>query len=62
MPAAQPIPQIPTLQPACPKCSTPMKLASTEPFKAHDGIEDRTYTCPKCGHSESWVVSENKAE
>jgi endogenous inhibitor of DNA gyrase (YacG/DUF329 family) len=42
----------------CPKCSTPMELVSTRPFKSHEDIEDRTYKCPKCGHSEAWVVKE----
>jgi DNA-directed RNA polymerase subunit RPC12/RpoP len=60
MPALQRrLPQIPglTLQPACSKCSAPMELAHTTPFKVHDEI-DRTYKCPKCGHSEAWVVNE----
>jgi ribosomal protein S27AE len=54
------LPQIPsvTLRPACPKCSKPMEMARTTPFKAYDEVEDRTYECPKCGHSESWVVKE----
>jgi hypothetical protein len=60
MPAAKPLPKVPglTLEPCCSKCSEPMELACTVPFKAHDGIEDRTYTCSKCGHSEAWVVKE----
>jgi hypothetical protein len=41
-----------------------MKLARTAPFKGYADIQDRTYECPKCGHSEGWVVSEKnpKAE
>jgi DNA-directed RNA polymerase subunit RPC12/RpoP len=46
------------LQPTCQQCSEPMELARTAPFKAYDDIEDRTYQCPKCGHSEAWVVKE----
>ena len=50
--------------PICPHCSKSMELARTAPFKAHVGIQDRTYRCPKCGHLESWIASENnpKAE
>jgi transcription elongation factor Elf1 len=35
-----------------------MELTRTVPFKDHDDIENRTYTCPKCGHAEEWVVKE----
>jgi len=44
--------------PNCPHCSKSMELSRTAPFKAYDEIEDRTYRCPKCGHSEAWVVKE----
>jgi hypothetical protein len=47
-----------SVQPACPKCSVQMELAHTAPFSAYDEVEDRTYKCPKCGHSEAWVVKE----
>jgi hypothetical protein len=47
------------VQPACPKCSQSMNLAHTAQFKGHAGIEDRTYRCPKCRHSESWIASQN---
>jgi C4-type Zn-finger protein len=39
--------------PACSKCLAPMELARITPYT--EGIEDRTYECPKCGHLESWV-------
>ena len=60
MPATKRLPQIPSLalRPVCPKCSTLMELAHTTQFKANEDIEDRTYQCPKCGHSEAWVVKE----
>jgi DNA-directed RNA polymerase subunit M/transcription elongation factor TFIIS len=60
MPQLNRLPTIPhvILQPACPKCSEPMELARTTPFKAYDEIEDRIYQCPKCGHEEEWVVKE----
>jgi len=44
-------------QPTCSQCSEPMKLARTAPFKGYADIQDRTYECQKCGHSESWIVS-----
>ena len=47
------------VQPTCPQCSVPMELARKAPFKGHSGIQDLTYGCPKCGHSESWIASEN---
>ena len=52
------------VQPACPHCSEPMKLARVARFKGYADIQDRTYECPKCGHSESWIASQNvpKAE
>jgi uncharacterized Zn finger protein len=66
MPAAKTIPQIPglPLRPACPKCSAQMELVRTAPFKSYAGIQDLTYKCLKCGHSESWIASQNnpKAE
>ena len=37
---------------------TPMVLALTR-TKGDARIEDRTYKCPKCGHSESWIASQN---
>src|ERR1700686_896810 len=57
MPAKKSLPHIPglPLRPTCPKCSQPMNLARTAKFKGHAGIEDRTYKCLKCGHSESWI-------
>jgi transcription elongation factor Elf1 len=36
-----------------------MKLARTAPFKGYTDIQDRTYECPKCGHSESWIATQN---
>jgi DNA-directed RNA polymerase subunit RPC12/RpoP len=61
MPAKKSLPKIPGLdeRPGCPKCSQPMKLARVAPFKGHADIQDRTYECPKCGHSESWIASQN---
>jgi hypothetical protein len=50
---------MPAAQPDCPKCSEPMATARTAPFKGHAGIQDRTYECLKCGHSESWIATEN---
>ena len=47
------------VEPTCPQCVEPMELARTALFKGHTGIEDRTYKCAKCGHSEGWVVSES---
>jgi hypothetical protein len=47
------------VEPTCPQCLEPLELAHTALFKGHAGIEDRTYKCSECGHSESWVVSEN---
>jgi DNA-directed RNA polymerase subunit RPC12/RpoP len=44
-----------TIQPICPKCSEHLVLVRTIPFKDHEDIEDRTYECPKCKHSEGWV-------
>ena len=60
MPRLNRLPTVPhiNLQPACSKCSASMELAHTKPLKVHDEIEDRTYKCPKCGHSEAWVVKE----
>jgi hypothetical protein len=46
------------VHPACPKCSVQMELARIAPFKGFDEIADRTYTCPKCGHAEAWVIKE----
>ena len=40
MPAAAPKP----LLPACPECSTGMRVVSVIPRE--DGIEDRTFDCP----------------
>jgi tRNA(Ile2) C34 agmatinyltransferase TiaS len=39
--------------PACPECSTTMDLANVT--QGSGGIEERTYQCPKCGHSMVWV-------
>ena len=47
------------VRPACPKCSVPMKLARTAPFKGYADIQDWTYECPECRHSESWIASQN---
>ena len=49
-------------QPTCPQCSEPMKLARTAPFKGYTDIQDRTYECSKCGHSESWIASQHVPE
>ena len=49
-------------QPTCPRCSEPLKLARTAPFKGYTDIQDRTYECPKCGYSESWIASQNVAK
>jgi predicted RNA-binding Zn-ribbon protein involved in translation (DUF1610 family) len=46
------------VQPTCPQCSESMELARTAPFRVHNEIEDRTYKFPKCGYSESWVVTQ----
>jgi len=61
MPAKKSLPRVPGLdvRPACPKCSTPMVLARTAAFKGFADIQDRTYECPKCGHTESWIASQN---
>ena len=57
----RPPPQIPGVDvgPDCPKCAQPMKLARVAPFKGYADIQDRTYECAKCGHSESWIASQN---
>jgi ribosomal protein S27AE len=66
MSAKKPLRRVPghRLRPACPKCSVPMKLARAAPFKGYADIQDQTYECPKCGHTESWIASQNvpKAE
>jgi hypothetical protein len=36
-----------------------MTLARVAQFKGYAGIQDRTYECPKCGHSESWIATEH---
>ena len=48
-----------SIQPTCPQCSEPMKLARVAPFKGYADIQDRTYECAKCGHSESWIASQH---
>jgi hypothetical protein len=66
MRAKKSLPDIPglSLRPACPKCSVPMKLARTAPFRGYADIQDQTYECSQCGHAESWIASQNipKAE
>jgi Zn ribbon nucleic-acid-binding protein len=49
----------PIPDPHCPKCSTQMQLAKTAPFKDVPGIENHTFECPHCGHSEEWIQSVN---
>ena len=46
------------IRPICPTCTQPLVLVRTAPFRNHPDIEDRTYECPKCKHSESWVFKE----
>jgi hypothetical protein len=59
--ASEKTPQIPSgdVPADCPKCAQPMKLARVAPFKGYADIQDRTYECQKCGHSESWIASQN---
>ena len=40
-------------RPPCPKCSTQMDLTRITPDKR--GFDMRTFACPKCEHTESWV-------
>ena len=37
------------VQPTCPHCSEPMKLARVARFKAYAEIQDRTYECQNPG-------------
>ncbi|MGI8526049.1 MAG: hypothetical protein ACR2K5_07675 [Pseudolabrys sp.] len=41
-------------RPNCPACKTPMWLATIEPEKPD--YDRRTFECPVCEHSASWVV------
>lgn len=38
----------------CPRCGTPMDLSRVEPDEP--GFDLRIFECPKCQHSESFVV------
>jgi DNA-directed RNA polymerase subunit RPC12/RpoP len=49
--------QKPIPDPHCRNCSAQMQLAKTAPHKNIANIENRTYECPQCGHSEDWVQS-----
>jgi transcription initiation factor IIE alpha subunit len=54
-----PIPNLPNYQlmPACPKCSARMKILRATPTE--EGLEDRTFECPKCNEMDTLVFSTN---
>jgi hypothetical protein len=41
-----------------PKCAMPMDLSRIEPDEP--GFDLRTFECPKCQHSESFVVKDDQ--
>jgi hypothetical protein len=55
MSPTEPTPQISRLilQHGCPKCFAPMALTRINPDEP--GREIRTFSCPKCAHSETKV-------
>jgi hypothetical protein len=58
MPATIPILPNVSLRPACPECSTLMRLVALVP--RGDGLEDRTFDCPMCHHVETRSLKLNQ--
>jgi len=47
--------RLPTIdRPACPQCGSKMVLASIEP--AAPGVDNHTFECDRCDHSETATV------
>jgi hypothetical protein len=57
MPVTTLMPSVPSvsLWPACPWCSTQMKLTTITPRE--DDTEDRTFECPRCHQFKTWTFS-----
>jgi endogenous inhibitor of DNA gyrase (YacG/DUF329 family) len=63
MPAKTPIPIIRGAFQACPECAALMRMVKTGPYRPNhsipvkEALEERTFECPECRHSESWVFT-----
>jgi hypothetical protein len=55
MPKPNHIPYLPNfhLMPACSRCSAQMKMVCVT--RTDEGLEDRTFECPKCHHVDMLV-------